>query len=105
VVRDIFKMKLDGASAARIADELNRMGVLSPIMYKKDRGLPHPKGGYGDKEGAKSSRYRCGAMCPPVPPAPSITILTGAVLSNFTASHRPFAKRLKTQTTRMQPCQ
>ena len=55
VVRDIFRMKIDGHSAARIADILNGRGVLSPIEYKKDRGLPHPKGGYSDKDGAKWS--------------------------------------------------
>jgi DNA invertase Pin-like site-specific DNA recombinase len=55
VVRDIFRMKLDGYSAARIADTLNGNGVLSPLEYKKDRGLPHPKGGYADKNGAKWS--------------------------------------------------
>ena len=53
VVRDIFRMKADGHSAARIADILNERGVLSPIAYKKDKGLPHPKGGYSDKDGAK----------------------------------------------------
>jgi len=55
VVQDIFRMKIDGASAAKIAEELNRIGVLSPIEYKKHNGLPHPKGGYADKEGAKWS--------------------------------------------------
>ena len=55
IVRDIFRMKIDGMSAARIADTLNGLGVLSPLEYKKDRGLPHPKGGYADKDGAKWS--------------------------------------------------
>ena len=55
IVRDIFRMKLDGHSAVRISDILNERGVLSPIEYKKDRGLPHPKGGYTDKDGAKWS--------------------------------------------------
>lgn len=55
VVQDIFRMKIDGASAAKIAEELNRIGVLSPIEYKKHNGLPHPKGGYADKEDAKWS--------------------------------------------------
>jgi hypothetical protein len=36
-------MKLDGMSAARIAAVLNERGVLSPLQYKKDRGLPHPR--------------------------------------------------------------
>jgi DNA invertase Pin-like site-specific DNA recombinase len=55
VVRDIFRMKIDGYSAARIAGILNGRGVLSPIEYKKDRGLPHPKNGYADVKGAKWS--------------------------------------------------
>ena len=55
IVRDIFRMKLDGHSAARIAGILNERGVLSPIEYKKDRGLPFPKGGYSDVAGAKWS--------------------------------------------------
>jgi DNA invertase Pin-like site-specific DNA recombinase len=55
VVRDIYRMKLEGTAAARIADTLNALGVLSPYMYKKDRGLPHPKNGYADKEDAKWS--------------------------------------------------
>ena len=52
IVKDVFKMKLGGFSAAKIADELNQLGVLSPIEYKKNKGLPHPKGGYADKDGA-----------------------------------------------------
>jgi DNA invertase Pin-like site-specific DNA recombinase len=55
IVREIFRMKLDGLSAARIADSLNGLGVLSPYMYKKERGLPHPKKGYADVDGAKWS--------------------------------------------------
>ena len=55
VVRDIFRMKIDGMSALKIAENLNNLGVLSPIEYKKDRGLPHPTGGYADKNGAKWS--------------------------------------------------
>ena len=55
IVREIFRMKTDGMSALMIAKELNNLGVLSPIEYKKDRGLPHPKGGYADKEEAKWS--------------------------------------------------
>ena len=54
-MRDIFRMKIDGYSAARIAEILNGRGVLSPMEYKKDRGLPYPKGGYADKDGAKWS--------------------------------------------------
>ena len=55
IVKDIFTMKLGGYSAARIADSLNELGVLSPYMYKKERGLPHPKKGYADKPDAKWS--------------------------------------------------
>ena len=55
VVQDIFRMKLDGYSAARIADILNERAVLSPMEYKKHNGLPYPKGGYADRDGAKWS--------------------------------------------------
>lgn len=50
IVRDIFKMKTEGISAAKIADNLNSLGILSPLAYKKDRGLPHPKGGFADRD-------------------------------------------------------
>jgi hypothetical protein len=50
-------MKLDGMSAARIAAVLNERGVLSPLQYKKDRGLPHPRKSFADKEGAKWSAH------------------------------------------------
>ena len=55
IVCDIFRMKIDGVSALKIAETLNNIGVLSPINYKKSHGLPHPKGGFADKEGAKWS--------------------------------------------------
>lgn len=55
VVRDIFRAKIDGRSAKRIADELNALGVLSPLAYKINRGLPHPKGGFADRLDAKWS--------------------------------------------------
>jgi len=55
IVRDIFRMKIDGMSALKIAEVLNKLGVLSPLAYKKAKGLPHPKGGYADREGAKWS--------------------------------------------------
>lgn len=55
VVRDIFRAKIDGRSAKRIADELNTLGVLSPLAYKINRGLPHPKGGFADRPDAKWS--------------------------------------------------
>jgi len=53
VVGDIFRMKLDGTAAARIADTLNANAVLSPMEYKKSKGLPYPKGGFADTDGAK----------------------------------------------------
>ena len=55
VVREIFRLKIEGMSALKIAETLNRLGYLSPLEYKKARGLPHPKGGYSDKDGAKWS--------------------------------------------------
>lgn len=55
VVQDIYRRRIDGASAAHIADELNRLGVLSPLEYKISRGLPHPTGGYADHPDAKWS--------------------------------------------------
>lgn len=55
IVRDIFRMRIEGRSAIKIAQVLNNLGVLSPLEYKKDRGLPHPKGGYADVAGAKWS--------------------------------------------------
>jgi len=55
VVRDIYRMKIIGMSALKISETLNERGILSPLEYKKDRGLPHPKGGYADREGAKWS--------------------------------------------------
>lgn len=55
VVQDIFRRKIDGASAKKIADELNQLGVLSPLAYKISRGLPHPKKGFADSPDAKWS--------------------------------------------------
>ena len=55
VVRDIYRMRLEGASALRIARELNRLGILSPLAYKKNNGLPYAKKGYADKEDCKWS--------------------------------------------------
>ena len=46
VVCDIFRMRLEGASASKIASELNRLGILSPLAYKKNNGLPYAKKGY-----------------------------------------------------------
>lgn len=55
IIQDIFRMKINGASASKIADELNSKGVLSPIEYKKNKGLPCPTGGYADKDNARWS--------------------------------------------------
>lgn len=55
VVKDIFKMRTDGYSAERIATELNRLAVLSPMEYKKDNNISLPTGGYCDKENSKWS--------------------------------------------------
>lgn len=55
IVRTIFRMRLEGSSASYIAGELNRLCVLSPLEYKKNKGLPYAKGGYTDKESCKWS--------------------------------------------------
>ena len=55
VVQDIFRMRLDGASATKIANELNRLGIPSPLTYKKNKGLPCAKGGFADGEDCKWS--------------------------------------------------
>jgi hypothetical protein len=46
-------MRTDGMSAARIADNLNSIGVLSPVEYKIDRGLPTAKACYGNNGDSK----------------------------------------------------
>ena len=55
VVKDIYRMRIEGMSAFKIADTLNCLGVLSPLQYKKDRGIPHSRNGYTDKSDAKWS--------------------------------------------------
>ena len=55
VVQNIYQMRLDGASALRIANELNRQGILSPLAYKKNHGLPYARNGYADSEDCKWS--------------------------------------------------
>lgn len=40
IVQDIYNWKIDGMSAAMIADRLNQMGILAPGAYKVDRGIP-----------------------------------------------------------------
>ncbi len=44
VVRDIFALKMQGYSQQSIADALNKMGVLSPLEYKKQLGLNYKTG-------------------------------------------------------------
>ena len=55
VVRDIFRKRLEGLSALRIATELNALGILSPLAYKRNHGLPYAKKGYADHEDCKWS--------------------------------------------------
>ncbi len=55
VVRHIYRRRIDGASAKRIAEGLNALGVLSPLAYKNSRGIPHPTGGFTDLPDAKWS--------------------------------------------------
>ena len=38
IVKEIFAMKMEGMSQQALADELNRLGVLSPAEYKKEQG-------------------------------------------------------------------
>jgi hypothetical protein len=49
VIQDIFYMKLQGMSAAKIAANLNSQGILSPLEYKRSKGVAIPKQGYADK--------------------------------------------------------
>lgn len=44
VVRKIFAKKIDGLSANAIADELTRMGILTPADYKRSCGINYKKG-------------------------------------------------------------
>jgi DNA invertase Pin-like site-specific DNA recombinase len=55
VVQGIFRMKLEGVSALKISETLNARGVLSPLAYKKSRGLPYAKNGFCNCEDAKWS--------------------------------------------------
>jgi len=55
VVQDIFRMRLEGASALHIANELNRLGILSPLAYKRNNGFPYAKKGYADRADCKWS--------------------------------------------------
>ena len=48
-------MRLEGFSPYAIANELNRLGTLSPLAYKKYYGLPHAKKGYTDRKDCRWS--------------------------------------------------
>lgn len=41
VVRDIFSLYIGGMGAAKIAEELNRRGLLPPREYKESKGFPN----------------------------------------------------------------
>ena len=41
IVRDIFRWKLEGVSPQDIADALNKLGVLSPMEYKRSLGMKY----------------------------------------------------------------
>ncbi len=41
IVREIFKWKLEGVSPQDIADGLNKIGVLSPMEYKRSLGMKY----------------------------------------------------------------
>ncbi len=41
IVRDIFKWKLEGVSPQDIAEGLNKIGVLSPMEYKRSLGMKY----------------------------------------------------------------
>ena len=41
IVRDIFKWKLEGVSPQDIADALNKLGILSPMEYKRSIGMKY----------------------------------------------------------------
>lgn len=41
IVRDIFKWKLEGISPQDIADALNKLGILSPMEYKRSLGMKY----------------------------------------------------------------
>ena len=55
VVQDIFRMRMAGASALHIANELNSLGILSPLAYKRNNGFPYGKNGYADRADCKWS--------------------------------------------------
>lgn len=44
VVQDIFAWKIDGMSNQAIADQLNQLGILSPMEYKQAKGVNYGSG-------------------------------------------------------------
>lgn len=57
IVQDIYRLRLDGYSAARIARALNELHILSPLAYKKNSGFPYAKKGWADKEDCQWSAH------------------------------------------------
>lgn len=57
VIREIYRLRLEGTSANKIAEELNRRGVPSPLAHKINHGLPHPTGGFTDRPDPKWSAH------------------------------------------------
>ena len=55
VIREIYRLRLEGASAKKIADELNRRGVPLPMAHKINHGLPHSAGGFAARPDPKWS--------------------------------------------------
>lgn len=62
VVQDIFRMRLDGTSALRIATVLNDMGVLSPLAYKKTTVFLMPNMGTRTKRAVNGLQRRLSAF-------------------------------------------
>lgn len=55
VIQKIYRRRLEGSSAKKIADELNQEDVPSPLAHKMIHGLPHPTGTFADSTDPKWS--------------------------------------------------
>ena len=55
VIQEIYRRRLEGASAKKIAEVLNQRGVPSPLAHKINHGLPHPTGNFADSAHPKWS--------------------------------------------------
>lgn len=55
VVEIIFRLRLQGMSNSRIADRLNSMGILTPMDYKKSKGLKFRSGFRVNEQGLWSA--------------------------------------------------